>query len=433
MELYDEDIELKQSKVPFIIGICIAVLIFVTILIIIGILYLKNSITTITIDGVKNNDIEKLLYVDENELYLPIIKMASVFGQEAYNGDYKDKSEDKTKCHTISENEIVMFTKDSKTLIKTNQNSEYEYIELDKPVIEINGELYITTQGIEKAFNVSFSADQNFKNINIYTMSFLIDYYAKQNSIEEYSTEFSAQKAILEGKLITIENNKYGVIDIASKQYILQPKYEYISYMPTTTDFLIKSNGQYGIVTKDATTKIKTAYDEIKVMDIQKGLYVVKQNNAYGVIDTNGNIIIQPEYKQIGIDATKYTKNGIENQYILLDEIIPIQNNQGLWGVFNTKGEKIVDFKYTGVGCLTTPANNSYVAIVIPSHKAIVVEKDKKYNLITTEGKELINGYILDSVYLKVNAATEEKEYYMTANNNTKVINVEEYLTKIGE
>lgn len=437
MELYDEDVEQKKSKAPMIIGVCIAILVVITMLIIAGILYLKASIKTISIDGVKNGEIEELIYMDESdeaqELYMPIIKMAGFLGYEGYNGDYKEKSEDKNKCHVVSENETAMFTKDSNMLIKVAQNSEYEYVELDKAVIEIDGELYTTIQGIEKAFNVSFSTDKNLKNIDIYTMSFLVNYYATQFSIEEYSTEFSDQKAIMEGRLIMSENKKYGVIDVINKKYILEPKYEAISYLPATSDFLIKSNGQYGIVTKNAETKVKQIYDEIKTMDMQKGLYIVKQNGAYGVINVSGDVIIEPEYKQIGIDANKYTQNGVENQYILLDEIIPIKNDQNLWGFFNIKGEKIVDFTYTGIGCQSTPASNSYVAIVIPSHKAIVVEKDKKYNLVTTAGKELISGYILDSVYLKVNVSTEQNEYYMTANNNTKVINVEEYLTKIGE
>lgn len=437
MELYDEEVEQKKSKVPMIIGICIAILVVITILIVVGIFYLKNSITIIQIDGVRNNDIEELLYIaeteDGRELYMPIIKMSQFFGYEGFNGDYKDKSEDKSKCHVICENETVMFTKDSNTLIKITKNSEYEYIELDKPVFEKDGELYTTIEGIEKAFNISFSTDEKFKNIKIYTMDFLVDYYSKQFSIKKYSTNFNDKKAILEGMIIIEENKQYGVIDVINKKYILETKYDLISYLPETTDFLVKSNGQYGIVTRESKIKVKTVYDEIKTMDIQKGLYLVKQNNAYGVINTNGDVIIEPEYKQIGIDISKYLQNGIENQYILLDKIIPIKNDQDLWGFFNIKGEKIVDFKYTGIGSQSSPASNSYPALVIPSHKIIVVGKDKYYNLITIQGEELINGYILDSVYLKVNSSTEQSEFYMTSNNNTKVINVEEYLTKIGE
>lgn len=438
MELYDEEVDQKKSKVPMIIGICIAILVVITILIVVGILYLKDSITIIKINGVRKNDIEEIIYIEENEegqqeLYMPIIKMSQFFGYEGFTGDYKDKSEDKSKCHVVGENETAMFTKDSDTLIKITKNSEYEYVKLDEPVFERDGELYTTKNGIEKAFNVSFSTDEKFKNIDIYTMDFLVDYYAKQFSIENYSTNFSDKKAIIEGMLIIEENKQYGVIDVINKKYILEAKYDAISYLPETTNFLVKSNGQYGIVTREAKIKIKTAYDEIKIMDVQKGLYLVKQNNAYGVINTDGDVIIETEYKQIGIDINKYVQNGVESQYILLDEIIPVKNDQDLWGFFNIKGEKITDFKYTVIGCQSSPASNSYPALVIPSHKIIVVGKDKNYNLITKQGEELINGYILDSVYLKVNSLTEKSEFYMTSSNNTKVINVEEYLTKIGE
>lgn len=439
MELYDRDVEQKKSQIPMIIGICITVLIVITIMIIVGIIYLKNSITTIKIDTVRNNEIEKIINIKLNEegkqeLYMPIIKMAKYLKYEGYNGDYINKSEDKTKCHVTNENETAMFTLNSNTLIKiANETNEYEYIELDSPVFEENGELYTTIEGIEKAFNVMFSCDKNFKNIDIYTMEYMLQYYVTKLKIEEYSTEFSDQKAIFQDLIIIQQNKKYGVINAQNGKPVLETKYEQIKYVPATTDFIVKSNGKYGIITKDAETKVKTVYDEIKAIDYKKDLYLIKQNNAYGIIKSNGESIIGPDYKQIGIDIQKYTQNGVDNKYILLDEIIPVQNAEGLWGFFNTKGEKIVDFKYTNIGCQSLPATNSYPALVIPSHKIIVVEKDKKYNLITTQGEELINEYILDSVYLKINPTTEENEFFMTAGSNTKVINIEEWLTSIGK
>ena len=167
-------------------------------------------------------------------------------------------------------------------------------------------------------------------------------------------------------------------------------------------------------------------------MDNQNGLYLVKQNNLYGVVDANGKVIIEPAYKQIGVDIKKYTQNGIENQYVLLDEIIPIKNDQNLWGIFNIKGEKIVDFEFTGIGCETTQVSNSYPALVIPSYKILIVEKDKHYNLITSSGEQLIPSYVLDSVYMKSNTETGENKFYMTYNGNDKVVSVEEWLTSIG-
>jgi len=278
-----------------------------------------------------------------------------------------------------------------------------------------------------------FAYDKNFKNINIYTMDYLLQQHASNLNLQKYSTQFSDKKAILQGLIIVEENGQFGVLDVSKKQYLLQAKYQEIKYLPTTTEFLVKSNGKYGIMTRDANTTIKIVYDEIKAIDNKKGLYLVKQNNAYGIIDFKGNIIIEPDYKQIGIDISRYTANGVESQYILLDEIIPVKNSDDLWGLFNVKGEKITDFKFTGLGCQSSPASNSYLALVIPSYQIIVVEKDKKYNLITTDGEEMIEGYVIDSVYFKIEASTGQNKFYMTLANNTKVINIDEWLTSIGQ
>ena len=224
MELYDENLEQKKSKVPMIIGICIVLLILLTILIIAGIIYLKSSIVTINIDGVKNAKIEELLYIETTEqgmqLYLPIIKIAGHLNYEGFTGDYKYKSEDKTKCHVedINGNETAMFTKDSNVLTKITSNSEIQYITLDKPVFEKDGELYTTIDGIQKAFNVLISTDESFKNINMFSMDYLVTYYATKLKVQEYSTNFADRKAIFQDMIIIKDNNQYGVVN-ASKQY----------------------------------------------------------------------------------------------------------------------------------------------------------------------------------------------------------------------
>ena len=123
----------------------------------------------------------------------------------------------------------------------------------------------------------------------------------------------------------------------------------------------------------------------------------------------------------------------MDNGYILLDEIIPVKNENDLWGFFNIQGEKIVDFKYTGVGCQSTPVNNSYPTLVIPSYKIIVVQANEYYNLINIQGEELVPENIVDSIYLRTNTATGQNQFYMTSNDGTRVANIEEWLASIGE
>lgn len=439
MNFYDEDEgrEEKKSKLPMILGICIGVLIVITIAIIYGIIYLKSTITTIKIDGETTTGIEDILYIKESEngskIYIPIRKIAKFLNYEDYSGDYKNKSEDQTKCHVTNENETAMFILDSNTLIKTRGNSDYEYIELDEKVFEKDGELYTNIDGIEKAFNVLFECSEDNKKINIYTMEYLIQFYALTKlKTEEYSEEFSDKKAIFENMMIVGKDKKFGVVNATTGESILETKYEEIKFLPTTSDFLVKSNGKYGIVSKKSEIKVRIIYDEITIMDNQNGLYLTKYDGLYGVINTNGKVIVEPEYKQIGIDISKYGQNGIENQYVLLDKIIPIKNNEGLWALFNINGEKIRDFEFTDIGCSKVEVNNAYSALALPSYKIIIVQKDKKYNMVSIDGEDLIPNYILDSVYLKTNVETGENRYYMTYNNNNSVKSVEEYLTSIG-
>lgn len=440
MELYEESYSSrmkKKSKMPIIIGISITILIVIMICLIYLIIYLRGTVTTITLDGVNTPDLEEIFYIQESEsgseLYVPIRRIAKFFNYEDYRGDYKYKSEDNSKCHVKNEYETAMFTLDSNIIIKTRGNSDYEYVELDEKVFEMNGELYTTIDGIKKAFNVEFIYDAQAKNIEIYTMDYLVQLYATHLNLTDYNPEFSDKKAIFENMLVIQQNGAYGVVDATTGESILETKYDSIKYLPNTTDFLVRTNGKYGILAKDTTEKVKAIYDEIKIMDNENGLYLVRQNNLYGVVDTSGNVIINPEYRQIGIGSIdSFAENGVENQYVLLNEIIPIKNEENLWALFNIEGEQITDFEFAKLGCTTSKESNSYPLLVVPSYKIIVVGNEKNfYNLITTSGQMMIPSFVLDSVYMRTDVETGENTFFMTFNGQTQ--NIEERLAEYIE
>ena len=116
----------------------------------------------------------------------------------------------------------------------------------------------------------------------------------------------------------------------------------------------------------------------------------------------------------------------------MLDEIIPVKNSDGIWGIFNIKGEKIKDFEFSKIGCNSVKESDSFPALEIQGYKIIIVGKDNHYNLMTLKGEVLISSYVLDTVYIKINAETGENKFYMSYNNNEKVVNIEDWLTSIG-
>lgn len=440
MELYNENDfrEQKKSKMPLMLKISIAILTLITFLIIYLIIYLNSTVMRIKVDGLNESDIEKILYIPENstgnELYIPIRKMAKFLGYQDFSGDYQNKSEDTSKCHVKNDYETAMFTLNSKTLIKVreNSNSDIDYIELDKEVFEKNGELYTTIEGIEKAFNVEFEYSAENRKIDIYTMDYLVSYYATNLQLEEkdYSNVFADKKAIFENMIVIKDGGQYGVLQASTGKALLEAKYDRVEYLPNTTDFIVQSNGKVGIVSKDSKTKVRITYDDIRVIDNKNELYMIKQNGAYGVIDSSGEVLIKPEYQQIGLSSNNFYENGVESQYVILDSLIPVRNNN-MWGFFNIKGEQVVEPQYTGLGCTSSRVSTSYPVLVIPSYNVVIVEKNKYYNLMRKNGKDILDVYSIDSVYMKTNAATGENTYEMTYNGKTA--NVEEVLQQLGE
>lgn len=441
MELYD-DVEQDNKKNSKLSKIIIAIIIILAIIIIgiIGtIIYIRSSIMQITLNGENSTKLEEILLIEQDsngvdKCYIPIKKIAPLLNYEAFNGDYIYKSEDLTKCYVQNSGEVAIYSLDSNIIAKTTNGIDYEYIEIDENVFEKDGELYTTVEGIRKGFNAQFTYNEKNKRISIYTMDYLINYYMsnliKSKNIKEYSTDINDKKAIFENMLIIKVNDKYAVIDAKTGEYILEAKYDEIKYIPTTNNFMVKSNNKYGIVEKDTSIKINIAYDEIKLIDTRRILYLVKQNGLYGLLGEQGNNILAVDYEEIGLSTNAFKENGVENNYIILNELIPVKSNN-LWGFFDLEGNKKIDFKYATLGCETSKVANSYPVLIIPNHNIIVIGNEKMFNLMTREGKEIVSGgFLLDSVYMRINTTTGERSYFMTYNGNTE--NIENRLSALG-
>lgn len=441
MELYYEEEEKtkKKSKAPIFIGIFIVVLIILTIAIVYAIMYIKTTVLKVKINNVSQNDFGKLVMSIEKEdgttqMYFPIRKVARYFGYANYSGDYVTKSEDSTKCYVDNNKEIALFTLNSNVIILSRGNSQNEEVTIDEKIFEQENELYTTIDGIEKAFNLVFDYDTNKNTINIYTLDYLVQSYANNYNFEgAYSTEIDDEKAIREGLLIVFgDDNKYGVFNVITGKYIFETKYDYISYLPYLSQFLIESNGKYGITDKDGKVRIKVSYDDIQVADSKNKLYVVKENSLYGMLNSEGKIVLPSTFQEIGINGDAFQQNRIDNQYILVKELIPVKYN-GLWGFYNTKGEKVTDFIFTGIGCQDTRATNSYPVVEIPSLNLIVVQTSQSsYNLINRKGTIRI-GAPLNTVYLKTDASTGKNTYYMTYGGSSEITrDIEEFFASMG-
>ncbi len=428
IDLFEEEIlkpkKKKKMKSTTLILIIIVLLLILLIITMVSIVYLRGTILTITLDGNDAKSLQQIFIFEENnKVYMPIKRMAEYLQYDAFNGDYITKSEDQTKCYIQTQEELVSFTLNSNVLTKV-VDGQSQQIKIVEPIKEINGELCITSDGAQQAFNFKFYYDVENKNINIQTLQFLYSWYSNQAIKQGYlpieQEVFANKTAILDDMLIVKgQNNAFGVIR-TNGETILETKYDSIEYLRKTSDFLVGSNNKKGIISVDRSTKVELIYDSIqRVTNKNDTFYVVGLSNQYGLLDVNGRTIIYPEYEQIGIDVNAYAQNGVTNGYVLYSRLVPVKRN-GKWALFDIEGKHITNFVYDSFGCPVgkSDINRTYGVIEVYDYNLIVACKEGKYNLITLEGKELFDRAILDYVYITI---SEGKQiYYITSGEITK-------------
>ena len=250
----------------------------------------------------------------------------------------------------------------------------------------------------------------------------VLDFGYKEIS-DKYVNKIAIPKADI--LIVKSDKEKYGVIT-TSGDAILEAKYDEIEYLPNSGDFLVKSNGKYGIVSKTKETKVQIIYDSIELMDSDSQLYVVSKDNKYGVVDFSGKTKIYIENDDIGIDSSKFLQNGIKNSYILADNLIPVKKDN-IWALYNKNGNQVVDFKYDSFGYIASSNKEAINLLVIPDYNVLVACKDKKYTLLNSSGEELF-APVADDIYMNINGG--QKYYYIMVNN--KQMNAIEFLDSIG-
>ena len=399
--------------------IVIGLIIFCVLLILalVGVIYYLQSLQfNIYVDGaVKNSLYNYFEFEPDGTVYVSITDVAEALGYEASVGEYKVFTEGKDKCHVKNEYESTSFflnsNKAMKCRIDTDTQEDYEVYELENVVKQVGDKLYVSEDALELACNVKFSYNKAGKNIRIVTLKKLANDY--KNSItnlgyEKLSDDFFNQKAMLYG-LFVVENekNQIGVIKISgggsnlSKTVVIGVRYNQVEFLENSQEFKVTSIDKnnvvkMGIKSIDGSEVIPMAYDELKVIEKDLGLYLVQEGEKYGVIDKNGKRVIYSEYDKIGIDSSDFPNN-VDNQYILLGKVIPVmQNNK--WGLFNVEGKEISKPVYDSLGCIANVqdkiVNN---VIAIEGLNAIVTEKDDLYGLITVDGEKI--DPILTNIY----------------------------------
>lgn len=432
------------------IAIMITLIIIFTIMVIIKDIQPIDETIKLYIDGQETKIEASTFFVENNKVYLSVRKISNIVGYEAHSGEYKIEAEDNSKVFVENKQETASMFLNSTIIskIEPEANDDYKNYTMSEPARNINGDIYVISDGIEIACNVKVDYDATKKIITVKTLPYIYDLYNK--AVQELgftgiSDEFENQKAILYDRLV-IKNSdgRYGVIDSTGTE-IIGTRYAHIKFDEYNKEFTItNANDKFGIDYINGETKINVNYDEIKSIHKDKELYLVKNNEKYGIIDKNERIIIHIEYDDIGIDVSPYitkntrrlesindkndnekSKENTVKQYIFFDSIIAVKQNE-LWGFFDLSGNKLSDIKYTDIGCkakeVKEDKNNRYNTkpiaptktttnlLLIDEYELIVVEQNEKFGLVDTSAKELFKAEAED-MYSITDAGI--KTYYM--------------------
>ena len=147
MNLLDEDFSNNKTKKTSNVIKIIIVFIVLIVIAIIGIvaymMYLESSILRVYVNDVENVEVKNLLsFEDDGTIYVPVRAISSYLGYSCYNGEYSNRSEDKSKCYVETTEEVVNLTLNSNKIYKLNLeegDNNYTYIYMDKPVKAVEG------------------------------------------------------------------------------------------------------------------------------------------------------------------------------------------------------------------------------------------------------------------------------------------------------
>lgn len=218
--------------------------------------------------------------------------------------------------------------------------------------------------------------------------------YDRINEIEGNSKNDNGKIAI-----VSIDN-KFGMVKLYENKEVIPVVYDGIKKINrkyyTTTKFEIKQNNKYGIIDVNGNLLIPIEYDYLYQPYNSKNSIVVGKQGKYGVVNWKNNIKLPFEYESIGVigdnffQVKKNSKSGIVDKYnrvkvpfkynyifVYKSGFMSVRMKNGKEGVLNSKGREIIPTIYDSVSFHR-------------KSKLYIVEQDNKMGIIRSNGKTII-------------------------------------------
>lgn len=210
-----------------------------------------------------------------------------------------------------------------------------------------------------------------------------------------------------------------------------------------------KKDNKYGLINLDGEIVLDANYDSIESLEYKPGELLVSQNGKYGVVTSSGNLKIKIEYDSIVGDEF-YEEN---EKYNLTGYIVGTETDTGfLYGYLDSEGNKVLDndfesitrvLKYNDTESYLIVMNNgrrgvyknnreiisqNYQNIIYAESSDIfVVRRNSNYGIFNTSGDEILEvkyaGYTLAGDYISAQLDDGTKELYDVNGNKISNLN----------
>lgn len=302
----------------------------------------------------KSNDSNSKFYIDS--IYEAV--------QFDFNGnEYVKHIKPEFLDRKVDENGNIVQTEEEKrnnkqpvARVKTKMDEvilNQEKFKLVKPILEKNGKRYITLSDAKYAFNIVFSESKNKKIISISTIDYLEKRIAQKLINENYSLSdnYQNRRAIIDNYIIVnLGSRGWGINEISNGNINLNKvptKYEDIRYAQNNKNAYVIDNGKVALFkATDGKTIIELGnYDTLSVYSEEKEIYLVSRNKKYGLLGSDGKLLVPIDFGKIGYDLSFFVEDKKQTDgKIFGNNLIPVMKD-GRWGIYSLEGisNKIFD------------------------------------------------------------------------------------------
>ena len=326
MSLLDQEVKKEEPKGKKIVLFLLILSVFALIMVIVMMMAISEKQPknlTISINGNEIEIEEGLMTVDQNGAqYISIRKIAKPIGYNYLTGEYKQYNEDttNTKCYLESANQIIQFEAGNDKIYKIDpkSNLDYEEYQLSNKVLKENNLLYVALEDLEVALNVIDSYSQNDNKISLKTIGTLYTEYKTSlstktnNTLIGISDEFNNKKAIAHDMLIVSnESGKWGVVKSTDFSTIIGNKYSSIEFIESAKIFIVSDNNKFGVINAEGKKIIDLNYDSIKIINNNPLCYAVRVGENCAIVDKEGNLITNNLYNGVGYTSQIPTEESV--------------------------------------------------------------------------------------------------------------------------